>query len=82
MVDCHYHYLKKDVLLLADVFEKGTSEALKIYKLNPCHCFISSGLRWDVMLKMTGIKLELIEDKDKRLFIEKGLRKGISLQKI
>ena len=30
------------------------------------------------MLKTTGIKLELISDIEKHLFIEKGLRGGIS----
>ena len=30
------------------------------------------------MLKMTGIKLELISDNDVHLFIEKGMRGGIS----
>ena len=30
------------------------------------------------MLKMTGVKLEKISDKDKYLFIEKGLRGGIA----
>ena len=30
------------------------------------------------MLKMTGVKLEKISDSDKYLFIEKGLRGGIS----
>ena len=63
--DYHDHYLKKDVLLLVDVFEKFTSESLNIYKLYPSHYFSSPGLRWDAMLKMTGIKLELISDIDK-----------------
>ena len=51
---------------------------LRFCKLNPCHYFSSPGLSWDAMLKMTGVKLEKISDIDKYLFIEKGLRGGIS----
>ena len=51
---------------------------MKYYGLDPCHYFSSPGLTWDAMLKMTGIKLEKISDFDKYLFIEKGLRGGIS----
>ena len=70
--------LKKDVLLLADVYEKFIDDTcLKYYGLDPCHYFSSPGLSWDAMLKMTGIKLEKISDIDKHLFIEKGLRGGI-----
>ena len=78
MGDYHDHYLKKDVLLLADVFEKFIDTCLKFYKLDPCHYFSSPGLSWDAMLKMTGVKLEKISDIDMYLFIEKGLRGGIS----
>ena len=77
MGDYHNHYLKKDVLLLADVFEKFIGTCLKYYGLDPCHYFSSPGLSWDAMLKMTGVKLEKISDIDKYLFIEKGLREGI-----
>ena len=41
MGDYHDHYLKKDVLLLADVFEKFIDTCLKFYGLNPCHYFNS-----------------------------------------
>ena len=78
MSDHHDHYLKKDVLLLVDVFEKFIDTCLKFYGLDPCHYFSSPGLSWDAMLKMTGVKLEKISDIDKYLFIEKGLRGGIS----
>ena len=76
--DCHDHYLKKVVLLLTDVFEKFTVESLKFYKLDPSYYFSSSGLSWDAMLKMTSVKLELSSDIGKYLFIEEGLRGGIS----
>ena len=77
MGDYRDHYLKKDVLLLADVFEKFIKTCLKFYKLDPCNCFSSPGLSWDAMLKMIGVKLQQIIDIDMYLFIEKGLRGGI-----
>ena len=65
-------------MLSVDVFEKFIATCLKFYGLDPCHYFSSPGLSWDAMLKMTGVKLEKISDIDKYLFIEKGLRGGIS----
>ena len=65
-------------MLLADVFEKFIATCFKFYGLDPCHYFSSPGLSWDAMLKMTDVKLEKISDIDKYLFIEKGLRGGIS----
>ena len=78
MGDYHDHYLKKDTLLLADVFEKFIDKCLNFYGLDPCHYFSSPWLSWDAMLKMAGVKLEQIFDKDKYLFIEEGLNDGIS----
>ena len=72
------HYLKKDVLLLADVFRKFIDTSLKFYGLDPCHYFSSTEFSWDAMLKMTGMRLKKIVDIDMYLFIEKGLRGGIS----
>ena len=69
---------KKNVLLLADVFEKFIDTCLKFYNLDPCHDIISPGLSWDEMLKMTCVTLGNISDIDMYLFIEKGLRGGIS----
>ena len=75
-----YHdlYLKTDVLLLCDVFEKFTDVCMKDYGLDPYHYFSICGLSWDSMLKFTGIKLEKINNIDIHLFIEKGMRGGIS----
>ena len=58
MGDYHNHYLKKYILLLADVFERLIGTCLKFHGLDPCHYFSSPGLSWDAMLKMTGIELE------------------------
>ena len=58
MGNYHDHYFKKEVLLLADVFEKFIDTYLKHYGLDPCHYFSSSRLSWDAMLKLTDIKLE------------------------
>ena len=56
MGDYHDRYLKKDVLLLTDVFEKFIDTCLEFYELDPCHYFSAPGLSWDAMVKMTEIK--------------------------
>ena len=78
MGEYHDLYLTSDILLLADVFENFRKTCLEYYKLDPCHYFTSPGFAWDAMLKMTKIKLELLTDVDMYLFIEKGMRGGIS----
>ena len=61
MSDYQDHYLKQDVLLLAEVFEKFIDTCLKHYKLHPCHYFSSPGLSWDAMLKMTGANQKIFQ---------------------
>ena len=61
----------KDVLLLADVFEKFIFTCLKNYDLDPCHYFKAPGLSWDAMLKMIGVTLEKMSDPDKYMFLNK-----------
>ena len=60
------------------MFEKFLNTCLDYYGLDPCHYFISPRLCWDAMLKMTRIELDLISNIDMQLFIEKGMRGGIS----
>ena len=78
MGEYHDLYLKSDILLLADVFENFRKVCRKNYGLDPPHYFTSPGLSWDAMLKMTGIRLELMSDVDMFQFIEKGMRGGTS----
>ena len=76
--DFHDHYLKKDALLLTDVFEKFIDICLKNYGLETCHSFSAPGLSWDAMLKMAKIELEKISNADIHLFIQRGMRGEIS----
>ena len=64
MGEYHDLYIGSDVLLLTDVFENFGITCMQYYKLDPCHYFMSPGLSWDAMLKMTNIKLELMTDID------------------
>ena len=78
MGEYHDLYLGNDMLLLTDVFENFRKTCIQYYKLDPCHYFMSPGLSWDAMLKMTNIKLELMTDIDMFQFIEKGMCGGVS----
>ena len=77
--DYHNLYLQTDVLLLADVFENFRRTAMATYGLGPAHYYTLPGYSWDALLKSTGVSLELITDPDMYLFVEKGLRGGISI---
>ena len=74
-----YHdlYIQSDTLLLADVFENFRNTCLKVYELDPAHFLSLPGLAWQVCLKKTNIKLELLTDYDMLLMVEEGIRGGI-----
>ena len=77
--DYHDLYVKTDVALLADVFENFRKLCLQQYGLDPAHYFTSPGLSWDALLKKTGVELELFTDHDMHMFVERGIRGGISM---
>ena len=72
-------YCPTDMLLLADVFKKFRRTCQEQYGLDPAHYYTSPGFSWDALLKKTGVELELLTDYDQHLFIEKGIRGGISI---
>ena len=71
-------YLKTDVVLLADVFEKFIKVSLNKFKINPFYCVSLPGYTWECGLKYTGINLQTLQDKDMILLLENNIRGGIS----
>ena len=59
--------------MLSDVFENFRNKCLEIYELDPIYLVSAPGLAWQVCLKKTGVKLELIADNDMILMTEEGL---------
>ena len=75
--DYHDLYIQSDTLLLADVFENFRNMCIKVYKLDPAHFLSAPGLAWQVCLKKTEVKLELLIDANMLLMVEKGIRERI-----
>ena len=74
----HDHYLKTDVLLLADVFENFRNTIYGKHRLDPLHFITLPSLVWTTALKRTGVKLDQITDPDMYLMIENNMRGGIA----
>ena len=70
-------YVQSDTLLLTDIFENFRETCQKIYKLDPTHFVSAPGLAWQIWLKMTNVKLELLTDENMLLMVEEGIRGGI-----
>ena len=74
MKDYHNLYLKCDILLLPDVFEKFRNNSLKNCGLRPSRYLSAPDLSWEAMLTLTKVKLKLVPDADMYIFIERGAR--------
>ncbi|KYN08011.1 hypothetical protein ALC62_01000 [Cyphomyrmex costatus] len=48
------------------------------YGLDPAYYYPLPGFTWDAMLKHTGVKFELLTDIDMVMFVERGIRGGLS----
>ena len=81
MFDYHKLYLKTDVLMLADIFERFRDICIAgdHYGLDPAHYVSAPQLSWDAMLKITGIELEQIADPEMFRTIDSGMRGGVCM---
>ena len=50
-------YIKTDVLLSVDVFEKFRAMCLEYYEKHPCYTYSTPGLTWLCVLKYTKVRL-------------------------
>ena len=74
-----YHdlYIQSDILFLAYVFENFRDTCLEIDELYPAKFLSTSGLAQEAALKKTKVKLDLLNNIDMSLMVEKGIRGGI-----
>ena len=77
--ELHDLYMETDTLLLADVFENYRKVIHRNYELDPIHFYTAPSLSWSAGLKYTGVKLEIPTDVNIHMFIDRGLRGGISM---
>ena len=59
-----------------DVFE-NFQKCLEIYELDPAKFLSAPALAWQVALKKTKVKLDLLTDIDRLIMVEKCIRGGI-----
>ena len=76
--DYHDYYLKTDVTLLADFFEKFRRICMTSYRLDPANYFSTPMLAMDASLKVTGVELTLLDNESMYTFFESAIRGGIS----
>ena len=71
-------FLKRSVILLANVFEKIVKVSLEEYGINPLYCVSLLGVTYQCALKYTDIKLQIFQDKDMILLLENNICGGIN----
>ena len=76
--DYHDLYLKCDVLLLTDFFEKFRTECLESYGVDAAHYFSAPGMAWDSAFKLTKVELDLLDNEEMYTFFERSIRGGVS----
>ena len=68
MKNYHDLYLKCDISLLVDVFEKFKNRCLENYGLCPSNYLSVLDLSWEAMFSMTKVELDIISDVEMYIF--------------
>jgi hypothetical protein len=76
--DYHNLYLLLDSVLLACVFQRYRKKSMDNYNLDVCHFISLPSYSWSCALYKTGVELQLLQDPDMYLMVEKGIRGGVS----
>ena len=72
-------YCAFDVELLSIILEKFIRMSMQDFALDPSKSYMSAGFFWEVMLKMTGVQLEMLTNPKKYAFFETCIRGGVSV---
>ena len=64
---------------MADIFEAHRTMALDTYGLDAAYYLSAPQMSWDAMLKITGVKLELMSDPAMFQMVDSGIRGGVAM---
>ena len=73
-------YLKTDVLLSVDVFERLRDKCIEFYEIDPCYTYSTPGLTWLCGLKYTNVRLKYYKENTVNIYdtIQHGIRGGLA----
>ena len=71
-------YCATDVGLLAEIMCQFREEIFDNHQLDCCHYISLPQMAYDLMLKKTGVEIEIVSDIDKLMFFEANIHGGLS----
>ena len=73
-------YLKTNVLLSVEVFEKFRDKCLECYEIDPCYTYSTPGLTWLCGLKYANVEHKYYKENTVNIYdtIQRGIRGGLA----